>query len=91
MASVRRQGQNEEDHGHDDDGGRDEGDDDHPVGARHAVPDGRQGDDHQQNSVGPVANHHAQEARVQVRRARDPRDAFVVGRVALRRQFDRLR
>lgn len=88
---VRRQGQDEEDHGHDDDGGRDEGHDGHPAGARRAVPDGRQGHDHQQNSVGPVADHHAQEADIQVQRARDPRDALFVGRVAVRRQFGRLR
>lgn len=64
--SPKRQGQNEENHGNDDDRGRHEGDDDHSVGARRAVPDGRQSSDYQQNSVGPVANHHSQEAHIQV-------------------------
>lgn len=69
---VRRPREDEKDHGDDDDGGRDEGDDDHTAGARPAVPDGRQGDDHQQDCARPVADHHAQEARVQVQRAHCP-------------------
>lgn len=86
-----RPGQNEKDHGNDDVDGGHEGDDDHPAGAWRAVPDGRQGDDHQQNSVGPVADHHPQETHVQVGRARCPRDALVVGRVAVVRRLCRLR
>lgn len=91
FSPTRRPRQNEEDHGHDDDGGRDEGHDGHTVGPRPAVPDGRQGDDHQQDRARPVADHHAQEAVDQVRRARGPRDAHGVGRVAVGGRSDRRR
>lgn len=64
---LQRSRKNEEKHdGNDDDNGCHEGDDDHTVGSRSVVFDGRQGVDHQQNRVGPVTNHHAQEADVQV-------------------------
>jgi len=63
---FQRSRKNEENHGNDDDDGCHEGDDDHTAGSRLAVSFGRKSVDNQQNCSGPVADHHAQEAHVQV-------------------------
>lgn len=67
---LQRSWKNEENHGNDDDDGCHEGDDDHTAGSRLTVSFGRQGVDNQQDSAGPVADHHAQKALVQVWRRR---------------------
>jgi len=61
---LQRSWKNEENHGNDDDGDGNEGNDDHTAGARTSVSDSRQGVDHQQNRAGPITDHHAQEAHV---------------------------